>query len=235
MKIIKKQSILNSTMRLLVAEDDQKIAKALQRGFENESFAVDVVHDGEQAIIEATNEPYDVIVLDWMMPEKDGPAVIRQLREQSISTPILMLTARDTLTDKVNGLNHGADDYLVKPFSFDELLARVRALLRRPTSTLHDTLTYDDIVLDSTSLSVSRSEKTIDLSRKEFALLELFMRNPEQILSKETIIRKVWDFDADILPNTVEVYVGYLRSKLDKPFNKQTFKTVRGFGYKMEA
>ncbi|MCA9348561.1 response regulator transcription factor [Candidatus Saccharibacteria bacterium] len=221
-------------MRLLIAEDDIKIARSLKRGLQEEGFAVDVVHDGDAAIIEASNEPYDAIVLDWMMPEKDGPTVIRELRDQSITTPIIMLTARDSTKDRVSGLNTGADDYLIKPFSFEELLARIRALLRRPSQSLNQELKYGDITLEPDKFAVHRAGQLVELSRREFSLLEVFMRNPEILLSKDQIISKVWPFDADVLPNTVEVHIKSLRQKLDKPFGKDSIKTVRGFGYKLE-
>jgi len=170
-----------------------------------------------------------------MLPEIDGIEICRILREKENKTPILMLTAKDKLNDKVEGLNAGADDYLVKPFAFVELLARIRALLRRPTEAKENILKIDDLVLNSLTFEVRHNSKKIDLSSTEFSLLEYLMRNPNRILTKDNIISHVWDYDADILPSAVEVYIGYLRNKIDKPFPKklQLIQTVRGFGYKL--
>ncbi len=222
-------------MRVLVVEDHEKIAKSIKRGLEQESFAVDMVHDGESAVLEAVNEDYDAIILDVMLPEKDGFQVVEEIRAEGKNTPVLMLTAKDAVQDKVTGLNKGADDYLAKPFSFDELLARVRALMRRPTKTLSKKLKCEDLELDIIETTVKRAGKDIQLSKKEFALLEYLLRNQGRIVSKESIREHVWDFDADILPNTIEAYIGYLRTKVDKPFSKDLIKTVRGFGYKIES
>lgn len=221
-------------MRILVVEDEHKIANAIKRGLEQESFAVDVAYDGESGLVEATNEPYDVIVLDRMMPGMDGVEVLKELRAQKIHTPVLFLTAKDRVADKVEGLNAGADDYLIKPFAFEELIARVRALLRRPTDTVDTTLSYRDLTLNPTSFEVVRAGKSIELSSKEFALLEYLLRNPERIVTKDMIMQHVWDYDSDILPNTIEVYIGYLRNKVDKPFKGGALiNTVRGFGYRL--
>lgn len=220
-------------MRILVVEDSETIASAIKEGLEQEGYAVDVEHDGESGFRTALYEPYDVIVLDVMLPSKDGVTVCRELRENKVTTPVLMLTAKTQNGDVVTGLDAGADDYLGKPFSFDVLLARLRALLRRPKETLHDTLKVADIELDTASRTVARAGKTIDLSRKEYAILEYLMRNPGRACSKEEIMQHVWDFDADILPNTLEVFITYLRAKVDKPFDKPLIHTVRGFGYKI--
>jgi DNA-binding response OmpR family regulator len=222
-------------MRILVIEDDHKIANAVKKGLEQESFAVDVEFDGKTGLGSALTIEYDLILLDRMLPEVDGIKICQILREKQNHTPILLLTAKDKVSDKVDGLNAGADDYLVKPFAFEELLARVRALLRRPQINADVILKIDDLELDSTKFSVKRANKNIKLSTKEFALLEYLMRNPNQVLTKDNIINHVWDYDADILPNTVEVYIGYLRNKIDKPFinKKSLISTVRGFGYKI--
>jgi DNA-binding response OmpR family regulator len=220
-------------MRILVVEDSQTIAGAIKEGLEQEGYAVDVEYDGESGLRAALYEPYDVIVLDVMLPSKDGIAVCRELRENKVSTPVLMLTAKTQNGDVVTGLDAGADDYLGKPFSFDVLLARLRALLRRPKEALQDTLTVADIELDTASRTVTRAGKAVDLSRKEYAILEYLMRNPGRACSKEEIMQHVWDFDADILPNTLEVFITYLRAKIDKPFNQPLIQTVRGFGYKI--
>lgn len=220
-------------MRILVVEDEHKIANAIKRGLEQESYAVDVCYDADDGLSSALAEDYDVIILDRMLPgSMDGVGVCRAIREEANHTPILFLTAKDQIRDRVAGLDAGADDYLVKPFAFEELLARVRALLRRPHTTESTVLRIDDLVLDPAQFAVERAGKTINLSRREFALLEYLMRNQNRVLSKETIMNHVWDFDADILPNTVEVYMGYLRNKIEKPFKgRQLIHTQRGFGY----
>jgi DNA-binding response OmpR family regulator len=223
-------------MRILVVEDEPKIAQAIKRGLELKGFAVDAVNDGDTGLSYASDPDYDVIVLDRMLPgEIDGTELCKKLRENNINTPIIMLTARGTIGDKIEGLNSGADDYLVKPFSFDELTARVRALLRRPPVQVGALISLDDLTLDSNTYDVKRADKPVKLSHKEFALLEYFMHHPGQVITKDMIISHVWDQDADILPNTIEVYVGYLRSKIDRPFPKSPplIHTMRGFGYKL--
>lgn len=222
-------------MRILVVEDEPMIANAIKRGLEQESFAVDIALDGEVGYDLLSTEEYDVAVVDRMLPKLDGAQLCTKLRTEHIATPVLMLTARAELEDKVSGLNAGADDYLTKPFAFEELVARIKALARRPQQALGTRLTYDDIVLDTTALTVQRAGQPIELSKKEFALLEYLLRNKQRTVSKDQIIAHVWNFDADVLPNTVEVYIGYLRTKLDKPFKKKTptIQTVRGFGYKL--
>jgi DNA-binding response OmpR family regulator len=220
-------------MRILVIEDEHKIANALKQGLEQQSFAVDVSYDGDDGLAMATTEPYDLIILDRMLPGSvDGIGILQAVRAEKIHTPILLLTAKDKVYDRAEGLNAGADDYLVKPFAFVELIARVRALLRRPHDSVATTLTYQDLSLDPVNFIVERGGKNIDLTTKEFALLEYLLRNPERILTKDNIMQHVWDYDADILPNTVEVYIGYLRNKIDKPFRHQELiHTRRGFGY----
>jgi len=226
--------LLFKFMRILVVEDERKLARAIKKGLEQESYAVDVAFDGDQGLIEAENEDYDVIILDRMMPGKvDGTGILKRLRAQKDDTPILFLTAKDHIEDRVEGLNLGADDYLIKPFSFDELVARVKALLRRPKKTLSTTLKFDDLNLDTTKFEVQRGKRSIQLSNKEFALLEFLIREPGVIQSKEKIRDHVWNFDANILPNTIEATVKGLRSKIDKPFKKKLIITVRGFGYKL--
>lgn len=220
-------------MRILVVEDEKKIADSIKTGFKQEGFAVDVSYDGQLGYDLAANEPYDVIVLDLMLPKMDGSTITKRLRLEGVGTPIIMLTAKTQTEDKVDGLNSGADDYLSKPFSFNELLARVRALARRPKKTHTPTLLVGDLELNSTTFEVTRGKKNILLSKKEFALLEYLMKNKDRTLTKDQIIEKVWNFDADILPNTVEVYMGYLRNKIDKNYKKKLLITVRGFGYKI--
>ncbi len=223
-------------MRILVVEDEHKIANSIKKGLEQESYAVDVAYDGEYGFDLAATEDYDVIILDLLLPKMDGIELCKKLRkEENIHTPILMLTAKGQLNDKVEGLNAGADDYLVKPFAFAELLARIKALTRRPKDSLEATLTVEDLSFDTLAYEVKRAGKEIKLSKKEFALLEYLLRHQGKILTKDQIINNVWGYDADILPNTVEVYIGYLRNKIDKPFkNKPSLvQTVRGFGYKI--
>lgn len=220
-------------MRILIVEDEHKIASAIKRGLEQQSYAVDVAYDGDNGLAMATTEPYDLLILDRMLPgNTDGIGIVRKMRSQNIHTPILLLTAKDRILDKAEGLNAGADDYLVKPFAFVELIARVRALLRRSPSTTTAVLEYKDVTLDPENMTVQRGGKEVQVTAKEFALLEYFMRNPERIVSKDTLMQHVWDYDADILPNTVEVYIGYIRNKIDKPFKgPELIHTRRGFGY----
>ncbi|HSX32600.1 MAG TPA: response regulator transcription factor [Candidatus Saccharimonadales bacterium] len=220
-------------MRILVVEDEHKIANAVKKGLEQYSYAVDAVYDGDTGLSMATTEPYDLLILDRMLPGTiDGIGIVQTLRRQNIHTPVLMLTAKDKVLDRAQGLNAGADDYLVKPFAFVELIARVRALLRRPQQAVNPALSYSDVSLDPRQLSVQRAGVRISLTAKEFALLEYFMRHPEQVVTKDTLMQHVWNYDADILPNTVEVYMGYLRNKIDKPFaSPALLHTKRGFGY----
>ncbi len=224
-------------MRILIVEDDRKIANAIKKGLEQEAFACDVSYDGKDGMGNALTINYDLIILDRMLPEIDGIEICRTLREKKYNTPIIMLTAKDRISDRVDGLDAGADDYLIKPFAFEELLARIRAQLRRPNNLTDNIISLGDLELDRTNFSVKRAGKTIELSSKEFALLEYLMRNKNRVLTKDNIIEHVWDYDADILPNTVEVFIGYLRNKIDRPFGKSNhlIKTVRGFGYKIMA
>lgn len=217
-------------MKLLVVEDEHKIANSIKRGLEQEGYAVDVAYDGEEGYDLASSESYGVIVLDLMLPKMDGMSICKKLRVEENQTPILILTARGELNDKVEGLNSGADDYLVKPFAFAELVARIKALSRRPKENLGTTLTSGDIILDTVSFSVKRNGKEIMLSKKEFSLLEYLLRHKGKVVAKEQIIGNVWDYEADILPNTVEVFVGYLRNKI----GKDIIKTIRGFGYRID-
>lgn len=223
-------------MRILVVEDEHKIARALKKALEQEHYAVDVSYDGDDGYAMATTEPYDAMIIDRMLPgDYTGIDIVKALREKSITTPVLLLTALGRTEDKTEGLDSGADDYLVKPFALEELLARVRALLRRPVEQHTTVLDADDLSLDTSKRSVKRGDKEIKLTSKEFGLLEYMLRNKNRPLSKSTIMQHVWDYDADILPNTIEVYIKYLRAKIDKPFGgKGLIKTVRGFGYKIE-
>ena len=222
-------------MRVLVVEDEQKIAYAIKKGLEQETYSVDLAFTGVEGYDLSSTEEYDVIILDLMLPEMSGMEVCSKLRLNKIQTPILMLTAKAELEDKVQGLNCGADDYLVKPFAFEELLARIRALLRRPAASLEAELRCGDLSLNPQTYLVKRNNVEINLSKREFSLLEYLMRNSGKTLSKNQIIAHVWNYDDDVLPNTVEQYVGYLRNKVDKPFPRKPtlIYTVRGWGYKL--
>jgi len=214
-------------MRILVVEDEHKIAEALRKGLAQERYAVDIAYTGTDGYDLATSEEYDLIILDLMLPGMDGVEVCNKLRKENVHTPILMLTAKNQLQDRVKGLDAGADDYLPKPFAFEELLARMRALLRRPLGEVGTRLVVGTWSLDTTSFEIKNGNAEINLSSKEYSLLEYMMRHPGQVLTKEQIISHVWNYDADILPNTVEVYVKKLRNK------KVPINTIRGFGYKL--
>ena len=218
-------------MRILIVEDEQKIANSLKKGLEIESFAVDVAYDGLQGYELAATEPYDCLVLDRMLPGLDGLTLTQKLRQEGIPVPILILTARSQLQEKIEGLDLGADDYLTKPFAFEELLARIRALIRRPPEVLETILQVGELQLNPQKFTVTRNNEVLQLSAKEFSLLEFLMRHKNTIVTKDQIIAHVWNYEADVLPNTVEVYIGYLRNKVDKPFSKPMIHTIRGFGY----
>ena len=222
-------------MRLLVIEDERKIARVITESLKREKYAVDAAYDGEEGFNLADSQPYDLLIVDRMLPGLEGTEIVKKLRENGKNMPILFLTALSTTEDKTLGLDVGADDYLTKPFAIDELLARVRALLRRPPIQQPDILKIDDLKIDKQQQTVTHAGKIIDLTNKEYALLEYLMQHPNQVLSKETLIDHVWDFDADILPNNVEAYIKNLRQKIDKPFKKQLIKTVHGFGYRIES
>ena len=222
-------------MRILIIEDEHKIAQALKKALQQENYAVDVSYDGDDGYAMATTEPYDLNIIDWMIPgEYDGLAIVKAMRKEKIHTPVLLLTAKGTIADRTTGLNSGADDYLVKPFALEELLARVRALLRRPVEVQQTVLTAGDLTLNTVTFEVKRGDKMINLTGKEFALLEFLLRNQGRPSNKDTIISHVWDYNADVLPNTVEVYMKYLRQKIDDPFKTHLLQTIRGFGYKIE-
>ena len=222
-------------VRLLVVEDDLKMASLLKRGLEREGYAVDVASCGDQALWAGTEFPYDAVVLDAMIPAPDGFEVCRLLRRAGRWMPVMMLTARDAIDDRVRGLDAGADDYLVKPFSFAEFFARLRALLRRDVGERPVVLRAGEIRLDPATKTVRRLQTPIALSAKEFALLELFLRHKGEVLSRTQILDHVWDFAYDGTSNVVEVYVRYLRQKLDRPFGRQSIETVRGSGYRLRA
>lgn len=225
-------------MRILVVEDEEKIAAALKRGLELKGYAVDVVKDSDTGLSYAVDPDYDAIILDRMLPgSMDGVEIARRARGEGQQAPILILTARGAVNDKIEGLHSGADDYLVKPFSFDELLARLQALLRRPPLQTSTILEAGDLKVDPANYAVTRNGKAIKLSRKEFSLLEYLLRHSGQVVTKDMIISHVWNEDALVLPNTVEVYMGYLRNKIDRPFPKAKplLHTMRGFGYKLST
>jgi DNA-binding response OmpR family regulator len=223
-------------MRVLVIEDEHKIAQALKKALQLENYAVDVSYDGDDGYAMATTEPYDLYIIDWMIPgEYDGVAIVKALRKAKIHAPVLLLTAKGSVSDRAAGLDSGADDYLPKPFALEELLARVRALLRRPVEVQQTILTAGDLSLNTVTFEVKRGNKQINLTGKEFALLEYLLRNQGRPRIKATIIRHGWDYTADVLPNTVELYMKYLRQKVDDPFKTKLLHTVRGFGYKIEA
>lgn len=225
-------------MKILIVEDEHKLANALKQGFKQEHATVELAYDGDSGLSAAEGDDYDVIILDRMLPGgKDGLEICKTLRAAGNQTPIIMLTAKGQIRDRITGLNGGADDYMVKPFSFEELLARVRAVLRRPQDNVGNVMQVDDLTLDTITFDVKRGDVQIALSSTEFALLEYMMRNYGRVLSKANIISHVWDFDSDVLPNTVEAYIGYLRNKIDRPFagKKPLIQTVRGFGYKVGA
>jgi DNA-binding response OmpR family regulator len=218
---------------VLVVEDAPKLAGLLERGLEEERFAVDVAGSGEDALWLARHRPYDVIVLDIGLPDQDGFQVCERLREDGVWSPVLMLTARDAVEDRVHGLGVGADDYLVKPFAFVELVARIRALARRGAAPRPVVVSVGDLALDPARREVHRSGSPIELTAKEFALLEHLMRRAGEVVTRADLIDHVWDFAFDGDPNVVSVYVGYLRNKIDRPFGRDSLETVRGVGYRL--
>jgi two-component system OmpR family response regulator len=222
-------------MRVLVVEDDPKLGPVLVRGLATDAIAADLVTTGKQAIVRAGATEYTVIVLDVMLPDLDGFQVCRALRADKTFAPVLMLTARDAIDDRVQGLDSGADDYLVKPFSFVELLARVRAMSRRGPIERAVVLEVGDLRLDSARHQVWRGDTPVDLSRKEYAILEALMRHPGDVLSRFDLLEQVWGYEYENRSNIVEVYIRYLREKIDRPFHRQTLQTVRGVGYRVCA
>lgn len=218
-------------MRILVVEDEKKVASFIKRGLEEEKYEVHTANDGEEGLRMALERPYDLIVLDWMLPRKDGLTVTRELREKKTMTPVLMLTAKDSVEDIVAGLDSGSDDYLTKPFAFAELLARVRALVRRSELDRGAEIRFGDMRIDPVTHKVWRGNKEIDLTAKEYALLEYFMRNTNQVLTRTMIADHVWDYTFDSFTNIIDVYVNYLRKKIDREAEKKLIHTVRGVGY----
>jgi len=218
-------------------EDEHRIAQSLKKGLEQETYAVDAVYDGQEGLDMALTESYDLIILDRLLPGMDGLDICKTLRKENNHTPIIMLTAKGQVHDKVEGLDTGAVDYIIKPFAFEELLARIRAIKRRPRDVVSDVLTIDTLTLNSQTYEVKRAETPIKVSQKEFALLEYLMRNAGKTVSKDQIIAHVWNYDADILPNTLEAFIKQLRKKIDRSFAnvKPLIHTVRGFGYKLST
>jgi DNA-binding response OmpR family regulator len=218
-------------MKILVVEDEKKIASFIKRGLEEEKFEVEVTYDGEEGLQKSLDASYSLIILDVMLPKKDGLTAVKEMRARKLLTPVLMLTAKDTVEDIVAGLNSGSDDYLTKPFAFAELLARVRALLRRSEQERGAEIRFADLRLDPVTHKVWRKDKEIDLTAKEYSLLEFFMRNPNQVLTRTTIAENVWDYIFDSFTNIIDVYVNYLRKKIDRDADKKLIHTVRGVGY----
>lgn len=222
-------------MKVLVIEEEHKIARAIERALEQESHTIDVAYDGDEGYTMATTETYNLAIIDGAVSgEYNGIDIVKAMREKKIHTPVLVLSTLGTTADKTKDLGSGADDYLTKPFALSELLARIRTLLRRPEQT-NAILTAGDLELDTTTLTVKRGGRVIHLTSKEYALLEYLLRNQNRPSSKEMIVANVWDYDANVLLNTVEVYIKYLRAKIDDPFDRKIIKTVRGFGYKIEG
>ncbi len=222
-----------ASLRILVVEDAGKLAGLLCRGLAEQGYAVDVAANGTDAVWMGTETAYDAVVLDLGLPDIDGVEVCRRLRERGRWAPILVLTARDAVGDRIRGLDGGADDYLTKPFAFGELLARLRALLRRGVGARPAVLAVGDLRLDPAARAVHRRGARIELTAKEYALLEYLMRHPDQVLSRAELIEHVWDFGFDGDPHVLSVYIGYLRDKIDKPFGRHSLQTVRGMGYRI--
>ncbi len=217
-------------MRILVVEDEKKVANFIKIGLTEEGYAVDVAHDGIEGEYLASVTDYDVIVLDLLLPKKGGMDVLKTIREKGVKTPVLLLTALDAVENRVKGLDSGADDYLTKPFSYDEFLARVRALLRRKDHGISE-LKFSDLVLDQATRKAYRGGKEIDLTTKEYALLEYFLRNPNKVITRTLIAEHIWNYDFDTQTNVIDVYINFLRNKIDKGFSKKLIHTIRGMGY----
>jgi len=221
-------------MRILIVEDEKKVAAFIKKGLEEETYAVDVAYDGEDGLHMGLENQYDLVILDLMLPVIDGLEVLSRLRGEKIETPILLLTAKDSVEDKVTGLNTGADDYLTKPFAFSELLARIRVLLRRGKAETKTVLQINGLSLDLVSHKVKRNDEEIDLTGKEYSLLEYFMRNQGKVLTRTMIAEHVWDYNFDTFTNVIDVYVNHLRKKIDKGYPEKLLHTLRGVGYIMK-
>jgi DNA-binding response OmpR family regulator len=222
-------------MRILVVDDDRRLCSVIKRGLLEEAYAVDLAYDGEEGEYLAEVNPYDLIILDIMLPNKDGIEVCRELRAKKVNTPILMLTAKDTVEDRVKGLDTGADDYLVKPFAFNELLARVRAMLRREGMSKSPELRVGDLTLNTLTRQVWRGQRPIELTTKEYVILEYFMRHPNVVVTRTMVEEHAWDYDFDSLSNLVDVYIRRLRRKIDSEGEDSLIQTVRGAGYRLKA
>jgi len=218
-------------MRILLVEDEVKLAHAMKRALELQKYAVDVVNNGKEGLDFAIGEEFSLIILDVMLPEIDGIEICRRIRAGGVHTPVMMLTAKGQISDKVTGLDVGADDYMVKPFSFEELFARIRALVRRPAQTNDPVLGIKDLTLDPKTFTVKRGDKLVELSAKEFSLLEYLLRNKNTVMNKDQIISHVWNYDSDVLPSTIEVHVKHLRDKIDVTGQNSLIHTIRGRGY----
>jgi heavy metal response regulator len=218
-------------MRVLLVEDERRIADFIRKGLSESGYAVDVAYDGDEALDWPTVADFDLIILDVMLPVRDGIQVCRELRRRGVRTPVLMLTARDAVEDRVRGLDSGADDYLVKPFAFAELLARLRALSRRQPAVLQRVLKVGDLVLDTVTRKVERRSSSIELTAKEYAILEYLMRHPNQVLTRTMIAEHVWNYDFDNASNVIDVHIRNLRRKIDEPFSGKLIQTMRGAGY----
>ena len=226
--------IISTIMRILVVEDEKKVASFLKKGLEEERYAVDCAFDGEEALFMADANEYDLVILDIMLPKVDGLEVLKQVRDKGATLPVLMLTAKDSIEDVVKGLDRGCDDYLTKPFAFAELLARVRALLRRKGREPAGELRVADLVLDPVTHAVSRGGKKLDLTAKEYALLEYLMRHADRVVTRTMISEHVWDYHFDPMTNVIDVYVNHLRRKIDLDASQQLIHTVRGVGYMLQ-
>ncbi len=226
-------SIIKNEMRILVVEDEKRLAEVIKKGLVEEGYSVDVAYDGAEGQYMAENASYDLVILDIMLPKKDGVTICQELRTRGINIPILMLTAKDSVEDRVKGLDSGADDYLVKPFAFSELVARVRALLRREALSKASKLQVGDLVMDTLTREVWRGDKKIELTTKEYALLEYFMRHPNMVVTRTMLMEKVWDYDFEGISNVIDVYIRRLRLKLDEEGEESIIETVRGAGYRL--
>ena len=222
-------------MRILVVDDDRRLCSVIKRGLLEETYAVDVAYDGEEGEYMGEVNPYDLIILDIMMPKKDGIEMCKELRSKRINTPVLMLTAKDAVEDRVRGLDAGADDYMVKPFSFNELLARVRALLRREAITKSPEIKLGDLVLNTLTREVRRGDRTIELTTKEYVILEYFMHHHNVVVTRTMLEEHAWDYDFDSMSNLIDVYIRRLRRKLDDNENESVLQTVRGAGYRLKV
>ena len=222
-------------MRILIVDDDRRLCAIIKRGLLEEAYAVDLAYDGEEGEYLAEVNPYDLIILDIMLPSKDGTEVCHELRAKGVNTPVLMFTAKDAVEDRVRGLDTGADDYLVKPFAFNELLARIRALLRRDGISRSPELKVGDLTLDTLTRHVRRGERSIELTTKEYVVLEYLMRHPDAVVTRTMIEEHAWDYDFDSLSNLVDVYVNRLRRKIDNKGEESLIRTVRGVGYRLRA